>query len=154
MTMAQPARTLSQRIQDTLDKLQNEVDAWVSSADPATGAPYLVPLSFLWDDGNLLISTPLRSTTTRNLQATGMVRLAIGPTRDLVLIDGGLSEVIPLADVSVDAANAYAAKTGWDPRLSHGYVWLRIRPLRVQAWREVNELSGRDLMRDGRWLDG
>jgi hypothetical protein len=23
---------------------------------------------------------------------------------------------------------------------------------RIQAWREVNELSNRDLMRDGRWL--
>ena len=23
---------------------------------------------------------------------------------------------------------------------------------RIQAWREVNELPGRELMRDGRWL--
>jgi hypothetical protein len=25
-------------------------------------------------------------------------------------------------------------------------------PRRIQAWREVNELSDRELMRDGRWL--
>jgi NADPH-dependent FMN reductase len=28
----------------------------------------------------------------------------------------------------------------------------RLRPRRIQAWREENELAGRDLMRDGRWL--
>ena len=32
------------------------------------------------------------------------------------------------------------------------YRWFRISPRRIQAWREVNELSGRELMRDGRWL--
>jgi hypothetical protein len=25
-------------------------------------------------------------------------------------------------------------------------------PRRIQAWREVNELPGRELMRDGHWL--
>jgi catechol 2,3-dioxygenase-like lactoylglutathione lyase family enzyme len=28
----------------------------------------------------------------------------------------------------------------------------RISPRRIQAWREVNELPDRELMRDGRWL--
>ncbi|GAA3050451.1 hypothetical protein [Streptomyces glomeratus] len=32
------------------------------------------------------------------------------------------------------------------------YRWFRIFPRRIQAWREVNEMSGRELMRDGRWL--
>ena len=31
-------------------------------------------------------------------------------------------------------------------------VRLRISPRRIQAWREVNELPDRELMRDGRWL--
>jgi hypothetical protein len=31
-------------------------------------------------------------------------------------------------------------------------VYFRIVPDRVQAWREVNELPGRTLMRDGVWL--
>jgi hypothetical protein len=31
-------------------------------------------------------------------------------------------------------------------------VYFRIVPYRVQAWREVNELRGRTLMRDGQWL--
>ena len=30
---------------------------------------------------------------------------------------------------------------------------LVLRPERIQAWRESNELAGRLLMRDGAWLD-
>jgi hypothetical protein len=30
--------------------------------------------------------------------------------------------------------------------------WFRISPRRIQAWREVNEMPDRELMRDGRWL--
>jgi hypothetical protein len=30
--------------------------------------------------------------------------------------------------------------------------WLHIVARRIQAWREVNELLDRELMRDGRWL--
>lgn len=51
------------------------------------------------------------------------------------------------------AKDAFAAKHGWDPRKDAGdYAWFRIVPDRVQAWREVNELPGRILMRDGAWL--
>ena len=32
------------------------------------------------------------------------------------------------------------------------YVYLRITPRAMQAWREVNELAGRWVMRDGEWL--
>ncbi len=31
------------------------------------------------------------------------------------------------------------------------YLYFHIRPQRVQAWREVNELPGRELMRNGHW---
>jgi hypothetical protein len=27
-----------------------------------------------------------------------------------------------------------------------------LRPIRILAWREVNEIAGRTLMRDGRWV--
>ena len=48
--MPPPARPPQQRKQDTLDRLERDVDAWVATADPGTGTPYLVPLSFLWFD--------------------------------------------------------------------------------------------------------
>jgi hypothetical protein len=34
------------------------------------------------------------------------------------------------------------------------YVYLRVTPTEIRAWREANELSGRLLMRDGVWLPG
>ena len=42
--MPPPARPPQQRKQDTLDRLERDVDAWVATADPGTGTPYLVPL--------------------------------------------------------------------------------------------------------------
>jgi len=35
--------------------------------------------------------------------------------------------------------------------LAEEYVYLRITPHEIQAWREANELEGRRLMRQGRW---
>jgi hypothetical protein len=99
-----------------------------------------------------LISTPASSPTSRNLLANGKVRVGIGPTRDLILIEGA---AVPLEDDDISAAlgDAFAEKTGFDPReLTTPYRYFRIQPLRIQAWREADELVGRDLMRDGDWL--
>ena len=150
--MTPPPRTSSRRRLDTLRRLECDVDAWVATADPATGTPYLVPLSFLWDGATLLLATPAASPTARNLAATGKVRLGIGPTRDLVLVEGTVDSIAD-TEIPNDAGDAFAAKTGFDPReLATPYLYFRVRPGRVQAWREANELENRELMRDGRWL--
>lgn len=150
--MTPPARTAQQRKADTLRRLENDVDAWVATADPATGTPYLVPLSFLWDGATVLICTPAASPTSRNLRATGRVRLGIGPTRDLVLIEGTVQAETAAAEISAETGDAFAAKAGFDPRELSGYAYFRIRPQRLQAWREANELAGRDLVRGGDWV--
>jgi hypothetical protein len=150
--MTPPVRTAQQRKADTLRRLENDVDTWVATADPATGIPYLVPLSFLWDGVTVLISTPAASPTSRNLRATGRVRLGIGPTRDLVLIEGTVQTETAAAEISAQTGDAFAAKTGFDPRELTGYAYFRIRPQRLQAWREANELAGRDLIRGGDWV--
>ena len=150
--MTQPARTSRQRKQDTLNRLEHDVDAWVATADPADGTPYLVPQSFLWDGGALLIATPSASPTSRNLQATGKARVGIGPTRDVVLIEGTV-RALPATELPAEVGDAFAAKTGFDPReLTTPYHYFRIDPQRLQAWRESNELTGRDLMRGGQWI--
>lgn len=111
-----------------------------------------MPLSFLWDGTTLLISTPAASPTGRNLQATGNVRLAIGPTRDLVLIEG-TAHALAATEIPDEIGDAFAAKTGFDPREpTSTYLYFRIHPQRLQAWREANELAGRDLMRGGHWI--
>jgi hypothetical protein len=46
-------------------------------------------------------------------------------------------------DVWVASASVGGARRTW---------WLRVVPRRIQAWREENELAGREVMREGRWL--
>jgi len=150
--MTPPPRSQQQRKQDALNRLERDTDAWVATADAGGGTPYLVPLSFLWDGSSLLIATPSASPTSRNLQATGKVRLGVGPTRDLVLIEGTV-QALAATEVSNEVGDAFAAKTGFYPReLTCSYHYFRIHPHRLQAWREANELEGRELMRGGRWL--
>ena len=150
--MTPPARTAQQREADTLRRLSSDVDTWVATADPGSGTPYMVPLSFLWDGATVLIATPATSPTSRNLRATGRVRLGIGPTRDLVLIEGTVQAETAATEISAEAGDAFAAKTGFDPRELTGYAYSRIQPERLQAWREANELTGRDLIRGGDWV--
>ncbi|HEX2771759.1 MAG TPA: pyridoxamine 5'-phosphate oxidase family protein [Micromonosporaceae bacterium] len=152
--MTPPARTRQQRKQDALHRLEHDVDVWVATADAGGGNPYMVPLSFRWDGRTLLVATPAASPTGRNLQGTGKARLGIGHTRDVILIDGTVQSVLAAVEIPGDVADAFAAKTGFEPRqLTTPYLYFHIRPHRVQAWREVNELAGRELMRDGHWLD-
>ncbi|MEU9627289.1 pyridoxamine 5'-phosphate oxidase family protein [Streptomyces luteogriseus] len=147
-----PVRSAEQRKKDTLHRLDHDVDAWVATADGASGTPYLVPLSFLWNGSYLLFATPASSPTGRNLAASGRARVGIGPTRDVVLVEGGVETVQP-GELTEQDAELFAAKTGFDPRrLATPYLYFRVVPRRVQAWREADELDGRELMRDGRWL--
>ncbi|OIJ68926.1 pyridoxamine 5'-phosphate oxidase family protein [Streptomyces mangrovisoli] len=147
-----PARPAKQRKQDTLHRLEHDEDVWVATAGPEGGAPYLVPLSFLWDGSTLLLATPAASPTGRNLASSGVTRLGLGPTRDVVMIDGGVLALEP-GELSREEGDAFAARTGFDPRqLATAYRYFRVRPHRMQAWREANEIEGRELMRDGEWL--
>jgi hypothetical protein len=147
MTDAAP-RGREARLRDTHAKLNNDVDVWVATSGTPGGA-HLVPLSYLWDGTAFLISTPRASVTGRNLLADGRVRLSLGPTRDVVIVDGTAEPV----DITPETGDAFAAKTGFDPReLAEPYQYFLIRPRRIQAWREANELRGRDLMQNGRWL--
>ncbi|MET7271545.1 MULTISPECIES: pyridoxamine 5'-phosphate oxidase family protein [Streptomyces] len=149
--MSAEPRSRAQRREDTEHRLAHDVDVWVASAS-ADGAPYLVPLSFDWDGEALLAATPADSPTGRNLAAGRVVRLALGHTRDVTVIDGAV-EVLDLGALPPRRADRFAERTGFDPRASATpYRWFRIVPRRVQAWREANELTGRELMRDGRWL--
>ena len=143
----EPPRSVQRRQRDTLSRLESDVDAWIATADIA-GNGYLLPLSFLWDGAGLIISTPSSSVTARNLSLGGRVRVGVGQVRDVTMIDGTAE---PVTDDGTK--EAFAAKHGWDPRKEPGdYAYFRIVPDRVQAWREVNELPGRTLMRDGDWL--
>jgi hypothetical protein len=144
-------RSREQRKADTMRMLESEEDAWIATS--GDGGAHLVPLSIWWDGEIVTIATSGSSLTARNSAASGRARVALGGTRDVVMIDGRV-ESIPLADAPEAVSKGFADARGWDPGWESGeWVYLRIRPERVQAWRESDEIEGRTIMRDGRWLD-
>jgi hypothetical protein len=148
--MSARPRSRAQRRRDTEDRLARDVDLWVASASP-DGVPHLVPLSFDWDGEALLLATPADSPTGRNLTATGVARLGLGHTRDVTMVEGDV-EVVELDALAPEQADRFAARAGFDPRAqATPYRWFRVVPRRVQAWREADELPGRELMCHGRW---
>lgn len=151
MTSPAPPRSPEQRVADTQRLLVETVDLWVATADPATGRPWMVPLSYAWDGTSIMLGTAADSRTVRNVQAQPWVRLGAGAVRDVVLIHG-LASVVPQSDATQAEGDLFAERAGFDPRTLPDYVWIRVLPQRIQAWREENELPGREIMRDGRWL--
>ena len=151
--MSESPRTRAQRRADVIAQLEgHEADAWVATASPA-GVAHLVPLSFSWDGWVIVLAVEASSPTVRNVTATRRARLGIGPTRDVAIIDVELAAVVAVAGAPTALADQYATQTAWDPRLERGdYVFLSLRPRRIQAWREADELRDRLLMQDGDWL--
>lgn len=145
------ARAGTTRKTDALAKLATpHVDVWVASASP-DGLAHLVPLSMAWAQERIIIAVEATSRTARDIQGAGRCRVGVGPTRDVVMVDAVLEAAVPVEGAG-EIVEAFAAQADWDPRASRGYVYLVLRPTRIQAWREANEIPGRTIMRDGRWL--
>ena len=149
--MTDETRSRAQRKADVLAKLSAPVaDVWVATADGAE--PFLVPLTMAWFSDRVVLATDAGSPTARNLAAHGRARLALGTTRDVVRIDAVLERTVPVLEAGA-AGEAYAAQNDWDPRAAGPpYIFLVLRPSRIEAWREENELRGRVIMRDSAWL--
>jgi hypothetical protein len=112
-------RSRAQRRRDTEHRLTHDIDVWVASAS-ADAAPYLVPLSFDWDGEGLLVATPTDSPTGRNLAATRAVRLGLGHTRDVSMIEGEV-EVLEIDALPQERGDRFAARMAstrgrWPPR--------------------------------------
>ncbi|MFD9504034.1 pyridoxamine 5'-phosphate oxidase family protein [Streptomyces sp. NPDC060035] len=150
MTIRESARGPEQRKQDVLDRLEKDEDAWVATAS-AEGVPCLVPLSFVWDRGTLLLATRRTNPTAVNVTPSGQARVTLGHTRDVVLIEG-TAEIVEGVELPAESGDAFATKLHWDLRGRPAWVYLRITPDAVKAWREENELTGRELMLEGTWL--
>jgi hypothetical protein len=155
-TMADEPRPLDRRKADTLAKLSGDVvDVWVATASQESGTvhAHLVPVSLAWlDDERVVIAVQATSRTARDLLAHGTARLGLGPTRDVVMVEAAVDEVHDVGEAPAGIVEPYLRQADWDPRTSPGYVFVVLRPQRIQAWREANEIPGRTLMRDGRWL--
>lgn len=142
-------RTTAQRIADVKEKLEQDEDIWVASAS-ADGKPYLVPLSFSWDGVYINVATPKNSRTARNLRASGWTRMALGPSRDVVILEGPVTE--QALDADPELAEFHTARSFDARNEPEEYVFIRMRVETAQAYRTSEELRGRVIMRNGEWL--
>jgi Pyridoxamine 5'-phosphate oxidase len=144
-------RTLEQRTADAKSALADGIDAWVATAS-SDGRAHLVPLTFAFDDGVVLAATTSTSVTARNVATTGRARVGLGELRDVVMLDVE-AVATPWASAEPSRTTAFVAARGWDPGTEpEGFVLLELHPHRIQVWRTVEELEGRDVMRAGAWL--
>ncbi len=149
--MAEP-RTTEDRISDAKSKLAKGGDAWLATAGER--GPHLVPLSLAWDavQEQIIFCTEGKNRTSRNIEAQQAVQVAMGGTRDVLMIHGS---AVVLGDVNQfdDVAARFSSQVGWDPRGDTGnWVFIRVTPSKMLAWREVNEIRGRVIMKAGNWL--
>lgn len=144
-------RSRADRRRNALRLLETEVDLWAATAD-AAGVPTLVPLTYLWDGEAVWLSTRPTNPTGANLAASGLVRLCLGTSRDVVHVEG-VATAYTAEELPDGVGDAFAAKGGWDPRQDPDrYDFYRVAFDALRAWGTVAELKGRLLMKDGRWL--
>jgi general stress protein 26 len=147
------SRSPEERKADALAKLEaSEANVWVATASP-TGAVHLVPVTHTWSGSQIVLATGPKSRTVANVTANPRMRLALGETRDVVMIDAVLDETLLKSEAPEALAAGYATQAGWDPRTDKSdYVYLLLRPERIQVWREAEDLAGRTVMRNGAWI--
>jgi hypothetical protein len=145
-------RSVQQRKADVLAALNNGPEGWLATA--ATGGrPHLITVSSWWDGERIVVTTLGTSRTARNLAASGQARLGLGSPEDVIVIDVSVVEHVPVQEADPSLADGFAATVGWDPRqIDASWQFFTLQPRRIQAYRGYDELEGRDVMREGRWL--
>ena len=143
-------RSRQQRQDDARAKLAKDQDVWVATAHD--GQSHLVPLSLAWNGTEVVVAAEITSRTARNVIAGGSVRLALGDPRDVVMVDV-TARVVSCSEASDELRNGYAERTGWNPASeSADFVFLCLRPDRIQVWNNLLEIKDRTIMKNGEWL--
>jgi Pyridoxamine 5'-phosphate oxidase len=152
MVRVSQTRTPTQRKADVLAALMANRDLWIATAD-RNGSPHLIAVSAWWHDNQMTIATSNASRTARNLVSIGSARLALGSPEDVIVIDTTLMDSVPVGEADGRLGQGFAAAVGWDPRtIDPGWSFYHLKPLRIQAYRGYDELAGRDVMRNERWV--
>ena len=145
-------RAIDRRKADVLAALESQGDVWMATAN-AGGGPHLIAVSCWWDGTHLVVATTGGSRTAANVRADRSVRLAAGTPSDAILIDAKVVEIVRADEAPSELSGGFAGAVGWDPReVGPGWVYFRLGPSRIQAYRGYDEIEGRDVMRHSRWL--
>ena len=146
------ARSASQRKSDVIAALEQNADLWLATAG-TSDRPQMIPVSAWWDGSSIVIATTGGSLSARNLEANRSGRLALGSPADAILVDVTLSDSVPVEQADAEMSAGFAGAVGWNPaEVGPGWVFFRLKPLRIQAYRGYDEVEGRDVMRGSRWL--
>ncbi len=143
-------RSVEERKRDVLAVLDGQGHMWLATAHE--GRPHAIGVSAWWDGVDVVVTTVGTSRTARNLRESRVASLVAGSPDDAVVIQADLVESMPAATAD-ELAKQWLAVMGWDPReVGEGWDFFRLRPARMQAFRGYEEIEGRDVMRQGRWL--
>lgn len=130
--------------------LERQGKYWLITAG-VDGRPHVIGVSAWWDGHEFVVTTNGTSVTARNLAMNPRVMLAAGDPNDAIVIDAQAIDSSAVED-SADLASGFQAAMGWDPREMGGWMFYRLRPTRIQAFRGYEEIEGRDVMLKSRWL--
>jgi hypothetical protein len=97
----------------------------------------------------VVVATEARSRTAQNAEKSSPARLALGTSRDVVMI-GASAAVVDTLNTCPSLKRAYRERTGRDPDEEAGaFVYVCLRPQAIQVSSDVDEIIGRTVLRDG-----
>jgi len=135
---------------DVLAALKKQGQLWLATADVG-GRPHVIAVSAWWDGTDLVVTTSGSSRTARNMAMNPLATLAGGDPADAIVIQAQMIDSVAVED-SAELAIGFSEAMGWDPREMAGWMFYRLRPTRIQAFRGYDEIEGRDVMIRSRWL--
>ncbi len=143
-------RDTATRKADVLAALEKQGHYWLATAS-VSGKPHVIAVSGWWDGTDLVVTTLGSSKTARNLAMSQMATLAGGDPSDAIVIQ---AQMIESADVekATALAEGFEKAMGWDPREMDGWMFFRLRPIQIQAFRGYDEIGNRDVMLRSRWV--
>lgn len=150
MTSTPSPRDPATRKRDVLAALEKQGSYWLATAEVG-GRPHLIAVSGWWDGNDIVFTTLGTSKTARNLAMNPAAKLAGGTPADAVVIEAQMLDSVMVEDAP-DLAAGFEKAMGWDPREMQGWMFFRLRPTRIQAFRGYDEIEDRDVMVRSRWI--
>jgi hypothetical protein len=142
-------RDTATRRKDVLEALEKQGHYWLATAEVG-GRPHVIAVSGLWDGSQIIVTTLGTSRTARNMSMNPEVVLAGGDPSDAIVIQAAAIDNAAVEDSPAIAAD-WTKAMGWTPE--DGWMFFRLRPTRIQAFRGYDEIGGRDVMVRSRWLE-
>lgn len=143
-------RDSATRKADVLAALEKQGHYWLATAS-VNGRPHVIAVSGWWDGVDLIVTTLGSSKTARNLAMSQMATLAGGDPSDAIVVQAQMIESVDV-EKAPSLAEGFEKAMGWDPREMQGWMFFRLRPIQIQAFRGYGEIENRAVMVRSRWV--